>query len=83
MDRVITKTMAELYFRQGHYQEAYEIYTALAEKDPFDPEIEKRLKELESKLKSLPPPDFTTLLSVENRIRNLEKWLANLRKRRK
>lgn len=83
MDRMITKTMAELYFRQGHFQEAYEIYKALAEKDPSDPEIEKRLKELKNKLESLPPPNLTALLSVEDRIRNLEKWLGNLRKRRK
>ncbi len=83
MDRMITKTMAELYFQQGHFQEAYEIYQALNEKDPFDPEIEKRLTELKDKMKYLPPPNLTALLSVEDRIRYLEKWLANIRKRRK
>lgn len=81
MDRMITKTMAELYFQQGHFDEAYEIYKALGEKDPFDPEIEKRLIELREKLKSL-PPNLAAPLSVEDRIRNLEKWLANIRKRR-
>jgi len=83
MDLMITKTMAELYFQQGHFQEAYEIYQALNEKDPYDPGIEKRLIELQNRLESLPPPNLADPLSVEDRISNLEKWLANIRKRRK
>ena len=82
MDRMITKTMAELYLQQGHLREAYEIYKALAEKDPFDPEIQERLKELKEKLHPSPPPKFSNPLSMEERVRYLEKWLANIRKRR-
>ncbi len=82
MDRMVTKTMAELYLQQGHLQEAYEIYKALAEKDPFDPEIQERLKELKEKLHPSPPPGFSSPPSTEERIRNLEKWLANIRKQR-
>jgi predicted Zn-dependent protease len=82
MDRMVTKTMAELYLQQGHLQEAYEIYQALAEKDPFDPEIQERVKELKEKLHPSPPSNLASSLSMEERIRFLEKWLANIRKRR-
>ncbi len=82
MDRMVTKTMAELYLQQGHIQEAYEIYKALAEKDPFDPEIQGRVKELKEKLHPSPSSKFSHPLSMEERIRYLEKWLANIRKRR-
>ncbi|MGZ3513382.1 MAG: hypothetical protein ACXU93_05485 [Thermodesulfobacteriota bacterium] len=83
MDRMVTKTMAELYLQQGHLQEAYEIYKALAEKDPFDLEIQERVNELKEKLHPSPPPKFFYPLSVEERVRYLEKWLANIRKRRR
>ncbi len=82
MDRMVTKTMAELYLQQGHLQEAYEMYEALAEKDPFDPEIQERVRELKEKLHPSPPLEFSYPLSKEQKVRYLEKWLANIRKRR-
>jgi tetratricopeptide (TPR) repeat protein len=82
MDRIATKTLAEIYLQQGHWQEAYEIYKALAEKDPFDLDIRKRVEELREKLYRSPPSNFPYPLSREERIRHLEKWLANIRKRR-
>ncbi len=82
MDRLTTKTMAEIYLQQGHLQEAFEIYKALAEKDPFDPEVQKRVKELKEKLHPSPPSDSPNPLSKEEKIRHLEKWLANIRKRK-
>ncbi len=82
MDRVVTKTMAELYLQQGHLQEAYEIYKALAERDPFDPEIQERVEELKERLHPSPPPNFSYPLSDEERVHYLKKWLANIRKRR-
>jgi tetratricopeptide (TPR) repeat protein len=77
-----TKTLAEIYLQQGHLQEAYEIYKALAEKDPFDAEVEERLDELREKLHPSPPSSFSHPLSREEKIQHLEKWLANIRKRR-
>ena len=77
-----TKTLAEIYLQQGHLQEAYEIYKALAEKDPFDAEIQKRLEELREKLHPSPPPSFPYPLSRKEKLQHLEKWLANIRKRR-
>ena len=82
MDRIITKTLAEIYLQQGHLQEAYEIFKALAEKDPFDPEIQRRVEELREKLHPSPPANFPFPLSREEKMRHLEKWLANIRKRR-
>jgi len=82
MEHMTTKTLAEIYFQQGHLQEAYEMYKALAEKDPFDAEIRKRLEELREKLHPSPPSGFPSPLSREEKIRHLEKWLANIRKRR-
>ncbi len=81
MDRLTTKTLAEIYVQQGHLQEAYEIYRTLAEKNPFDAEIEKRLEELREKLDS-PSSGLSYSLSREEKIHHLEKWLANIRKRR-
>jgi len=82
MDRLTTKTLAEIYLQQGHLQEAYEIYKTLAEKDPFDEEIQKRLEELREKLDPPPPSGCSYPLSKEEKIHHLEKWLANIRKRR-
>ena len=80
MDRITTKTLAGIYLRQGHFQEAYEMYKALAEKDPFDEEIQERLEELREKLHPSPPSGSPSPLSREEKIRHLEKWLANIRK---
>ncbi len=82
MDRMVTKTMAELYLQQGHLQEAYEIYKALSEKDPFDLELQGRIKELTERLHPSPPPELSFPQSREEKVRYLEKWLANIRKRR-
>ena len=81
MDRVATKTLAEIYLKQGHFQEAYEIFKALAEKNPLNREIQERLEELREKLS--PPHYSQPLQSTEEKIRYLERWLANIRKGRR
>jgi tetratricopeptide (TPR) repeat protein len=83
MEPMATKTLAEIYLQQGHLQEAYEIYKALAEKDPFDQEIQKKVEELREKLHPSPPSHFPYPPSQEEKIRHLEKWLANIRKGRR
>jgi hypothetical protein len=82
MDRIPTKTLAEIYLQQGHLQEAYDIFKTLAEKDPFDQELQEKVKELKEKLHPSPPSNFPHPLSKDERIRHLEKWLDNIRKRR-
>ena len=83
MNRIVTKTLAEIYFKQGHLQKAYEIYIALSEKDPLDPEIQKRLKELQEKLSPSMTVSQKPPYSKVERIRFLEKWLTNIQKRKK
>jgi len=82
MDRFVTKTLAEIYMQQGHFEEAYKIFKALFEKDPSNDEIKRRLKELSEKLKrpSLTEP---SILNTEEKIQILERWLANIQKRKR
>lgn len=82
MEPIATKTLAEIYLRQGYLQEAFEIYKALAEKDPFDREIQNKVEELREKLHPPSPLNFPYPLSKEEKLRHLEKWLANIQKRR-
>ena len=63
-----TRTLAEIYLKQGHLQEACDILQALAEKDPFDQEVREKLKDLRERL---------------GKMQSLAKWLANIQTRRK
>ncbi len=81
MGRLITKTMAEIYLRQGHVREAYEIFKALSERDPLDPEIQEKLTELKRKLDI--PGGRKSLNSSEAKIRFLKRWLANIQEQKK
>ncbi len=83
MDRIATKTLAEVYLQQGHFHEAYEIFKALAERDPYDLEIKHRLEQLSEKLNLSPSLPHPPLRSKEEKIRFLEKWLANIHNRRR
>lgn len=83
MDCMSTKTLAEIYLKQGYLKEAFEIFKALAEKNPSDIETQKRVQELREKLHPSPPPNFPYPLSREEKIRHLEKWLDNIRKQRR
>jgi len=83
MDELVTKTLADIYLQQGHLQEAYAIFKALSEKDPSDTEIQMRLKELGEKLETSSPLMDQSIHSTEEKIRLLERWLANIRKGRK
>lgn len=83
MDRLMTKTLAEIYLQQGHLEEAYEIFKALSEKNPADADLQRRLRELDERLnparfQTTPQPPFN-----EEKIRILEQWLANIEKRRR
>ncbi len=82
MDRLLTKTLAEIYLQQGHLEEAYAIFKALSEKKPGDPELESRLKELEEKLALSAPQPESMDSATEKKVRTLEKWLSNIRGRR-
>ena len=47
-----TKTMAEVYAKQGHTMIALDIYKRSFQKNPSDEETQKRISELETKLSS-------------------------------
>lgn len=83
MDRIMTKTLAEIYIQQGHFEEASEILKALSEKDPSDMEIQKRLMELSEKLKRSSPLTDQSMRTTEEKIRLLERWLANIQERKR
>ena len=82
MDRLLTKTLAEIYLQQGHFQEALSIFQALSEKNPADTELQKRVRELEERLRDLPSRDQPIDSALEKKKRTLEKWLENIRDRR-
>jgi hypothetical protein len=74
MDQILTKTVAEIYLQQGHFREAYKIFRVLLEKDPSDPDLIKKISELDEKLR---PP------STDEQVEILKGWLANIRKRKR
>ncbi|OGP69458.1 MAG: hypothetical protein A2169_12435 [Deltaproteobacteria bacterium RBG_13_47_9] len=83
MDSIVTKTLAEIYLKQGHLREAYEILKALSKRDPSDTDVLKRLNELDEKLGlTLSSIQSLTPLNRE-KIRLLESWLANIQKRKR
>ena len=55
MDRMITKTLAEIYLKQGDLRKAYEIFKVLSEQDPSDKEVQAKLTELSERLGLSPP----------------------------
>ncbi len=74
----MTKTLAEIYFQQGHFQEAYEIFKALSEKDPSTRRYKERLKELSEREIKLSPPLIRSicLRSTEEKIRLLREMVG-------
>ena len=79
-----TPTFAELHYKQGLIQDAIRIYQEILEKDPFNENIKKRIKELEEeeknkkgisreRLKELIKPIKKSLEELKELIENLEK----------
>ncbi len=83
MDKIATKTLAEIYFRQGHLREAYEILTSLANENPSDPEVQMKLTEVSMRLGAGPFLNTPKDPSAREKIQILEQWLKAIRKRRK
>jgi thioredoxin-like negative regulator of GroEL len=83
MDRLITKTLAEIYLKQGDLRKAYEILKTLFEQDPSDKEVKEKLIELSERLGLFPPTLHPADHTKEERIHVLKKVLTNIRGRRK
>lgn len=82
MQHLATRTLADIYYQQGHFQEAYEIFKILLEKDPNNKEIQDKLRELNEKL-ILSSSNPRLAPSKEEKIRLLKKWLANIQEKRR
>lgn len=83
MDRMITKTLAEIYLKQGDLRKAYEIFKVLSDQDPSDKEVQAKLTELSERLGLSPPLIPSTNRSTEGKIRILKKVLTSIRERGK
>lgn len=82
MTKIATKTLAEIYLRQGHLKEAYEIYKILHQKDPDDIEVLKKLEEIEERLITSSKIITPLQNKREEILKVLEKWLENIKKRK-
>ena len=82
MEQIKTKTMAEIYLKQGHLEEAYEIFRTLAEKDPEDREVAEKLRTLGQTLGLVTPAILPEARSKNETLQTLQKWLANIQTRR-
>jgi len=83
MDRMVTKTLAEIYLKQGDLRKAYEILKVLSEQEPSDKETRQKLIELSERLGVSPPPLHPADHTKEERIRILKKVLTHVRERRR
>jgi len=83
MDRMITKTLAEIYLKQGDLRKAYEILKVLSQQEPSDKETRQKLIELSERLGVSAPPLRPAGHTKEERMRILKKVLTNIRERRK
>jgi tetratricopeptide (TPR) repeat protein len=77
------RTLADLYFAQGHYAEALRIYDELVTANPFDEELRRLRRDAEARL--LPAGASTATASADpafekrlKKIRVLRQWLSVL-----
>jgi tetratricopeptide (TPR) repeat protein len=74
------RTLADLYFEQGHFAEAAAAYSDLLATDPDDPELARRREESAGRARAAAPPDLPSADPGRERrlrkIRVLNEWLA-------
>ena len=73
--KLISKTIARLYWKQGHRKKALEIYEALMNESPDDEELRAEYNERLQALHERP-------YNIEKIIEILEQWLVRIRLRR-
>ncbi len=74
------RALADLYYAQGHYAEALQIYDDLVTRHPFDEELKRMRRDAEARLlpASTTPAAATPDVGLErrlSRIRVLKRWL--------
>jgi tetratricopeptide (TPR) repeat protein len=80
------RALADLYYRQGHYAEALQIYDDLVSRNPFDEELQRMRRDAEARLlpagatpaAASPDPALERRLA---RIRALKGWLSQVQAR--
>ena len=75
------RALADLYYAQGHYAEALQIYDDLVTRHPFDEELKRMRRDAEARL--LPAATTPSAAAADvglerrlSRIRALKQWLA-------
>jgi tetratricopeptide (TPR) repeat protein len=77
------RALADLYYAQGHYAEALQIYDDLVNRNPFDEELQRMRRDAEARLlpagvspaSVAPDPAFEKRMA---RIRALKQWLSQV-----
>jgi tetratricopeptide (TPR) repeat protein len=77
------RALADLYYAQGHYAEALQIYDDLVSRHPFDEDLKRMRRDAEARLlpagstpgSSSPDPGLEGRLA---RVRRLKRWLAQV-----
>ena len=78
------RALADLYYIQGHYAEALQIYDDLVSRHPFDEDLKRLRRDAEARLlpaglasasAAVPDPGLERRLA---RIRTLKKWLSHV-----
>jgi hypothetical protein len=77
------RALADLYYAQGHYAEALQIYDDLVVRHPFDEELKRMRRDAEARLlpASTSPVAATPDVGLERRlarIRALKHWLSHV-----
>ena len=80
------RALADLYYGQGHYAEALQIYDDLVNRNPFDEDLQRMRRDAEAHLlpagvtpaATVPDPAFERRLA---RIRKLKGWLSQVQGR--
>ena len=73
------RALADLYYAQGHYTEALQIYDELAAGNPFDAELKRLRRDAEARLLpagGTPAPADAGLTRRLGKIRALKEWLS-------
>jgi tetratricopeptide (TPR) repeat protein len=77
------RTLADLYYAQGHYAEALQIYDDLVSRHPFDSDLKRMRRDAEARLlpAGVTPGSLAPDPSLERRlarIRKLKHWLSRV-----
>ena len=78
-DIVATITMADLYARQGHVEEARSIYRDILDREPYHPEARQRLESLDSDRSDHEESSLSVDDSNQAKVQRLEEWLSKVR----